>query len=93
VGIGFEKVQMGHIHVAFCAGVGSAGGRRKGLSLRKAGDAVALRDGDGSPETGRVWKDDRLGGLRASVIFGDDFRKPACVRVSGRFNTCLRAHT
>jgi hypothetical protein len=52
-GTGFEKEQIGHIHVPVLFGAGSEVGRWKGLSIR-AGDAVALREGPLTLESPRV---------------------------------------
>lgn len=45
-GTGFEKEQIGQIHVALVAGEGSGIGRWKGLSVRDNGDDVALLEGE-----------------------------------------------
>jgi hypothetical protein len=74
-GTGFENVQMGQTQVALLAGVGSGGGRWKGLSVREAGDAVALLEGVVSPCLFCV--DDRFEGFGTSVILGEDFKNPA----------------
>jgi hypothetical protein len=82
-GTGFEKEQIGHIHVPVLLGKGSELGRWKGLSAR-AGDAVALLEGPLRLDTPRVCIDDRLVGLGTRVILAEDLRKPACriVRLS-----------
>lgn len=75
-GTGFEKAHIGHTHVALFAGVGSAGGRWKGLSDR-AGDDVALLDGIDTAEICLFWTDDRFDGFGTSVILAEDFKNPA----------------
>ena len=76
-GTGFEKEQIGHIQVPVLVGGGSEVGRWNGLSVRDNGDAVALLDGAARPDTDRFCTEDRLEGLGTSVIFADDFKKPA----------------
>lgn len=76
-GTGFEKEQIGHIHVPVLLGEGSELGRWKGLPTR-AGDAVALLEGPLRLDTPRVCIDDLLVGFGTSVILADDLRKPAC---------------
>lgn len=76
-GRGFEKLQIGQTHVALLAGVGSCGGRWKGLSRRRDGDAVALLEGGVSPAMFLFWIEDRFEGFGTRVIFGEDLRKPA----------------
>jgi hypothetical protein len=77
-GTGFEKEQIGHIHVAVLAGVGSDVGRWKGLSLRDNGDAVALLEGGTVRlDIARFCTEDRLEGFGTRVIFAEDFKKPA----------------
>jgi hypothetical protein len=44
---------------------------------RLAGDAVALLEGELSAAA-LLWMDILLGGFGTRVIFGDDFKKPAC---------------
>jgi hypothetical protein len=74
---GFEKEHIGHIQVAVLLGGGSAVGRWKRGSVRDNGEAVVLLDGLLRSGVARRCADDRLAGLGTSVIFGDDFRKPA----------------
>ena len=76
VGTGFENVHMGQTQVALLDAVGSAGGRRKGLSVRVVGDDVALREGELRAAV-LFWTDILLEGFGTRVIFGDDLRKPA----------------
>jgi len=76
-GTGFEKEQIGHIQVAVLAAGGSETGRWNGLSVRDNGDAVALLEGAVRFDTARFCTDDRLEGLGTSVIFAEDFKKPA----------------
>lgn len=47
------------------------------MSARIAGDDVALLEGKPSPAA-LFWMDMPLEGFGTRVIFGDDFRKPAC---------------
>jgi len=80
-GTGFEKEHIGHIQVAVLAGGGSVVGTRNGLSVRDNGEEVALLDGLPRLDTARLCTDDRLDGFGMRVIFGEDFRKPACHKV------------
>lgn len=68
---------MGQTQVALFAGVGSDGGRWKELSVRKAGEAVALLEGVDNPAMCLFCADDRFEGFGTSVIFGEDFMNPA----------------
>jgi hypothetical protein len=68
---------MGQTQVAFLAGAGSDGGRWNGISVCRAGDAVALREGVANPAICLFCVEDRLEGFGTSVIFGEDFKKPA----------------
>ena len=68
---------MGQTQVALFAGAGSDGGKWKGLSVRKAGEAVALLEGVVSPVMCLFCVDDRFEGFGTSVILGDDFKNPA----------------
>lgn len=77
-GSGFEKVHIGHIHVAELTGTGSGVGRWNGLSVRDNGDAVALLDGVLRLDTARFCTEERLEGFGTSVIFAEDLKKPAC---------------
>lgn len=83
-GTGFEKEQIGQIQVPVLIGATSAVGRRNGLSVRDAGDAVALLEGEPllTPAKLRFCTDDRLDGFGTNVIFAEDFRKPAWMMVS-----------
>lgn len=76
-GTGFEKEQMGHIHVAELAEEGSEVGIWKVSSLLDNGEAVELLEGLLKLEIMRFCTDDRLAGFGTSVIFAEDFRKPA----------------
>jgi hypothetical protein len=78
-GTGFEKVQMGQTQVALLAGFDSGAGRWKGLSLRPAGDAVALLEGVLRAENVLFWKDARFAAFGMSVTLAEDLRKPACI--------------
>lgn len=75
-GTGFENVHIGQIQVALFAGAGSGGGRWNELSDRLAGAAEWLRIGK-LRATVLFWNGDFFGGFGTSVIFGDDFKKPA----------------
>lgn len=77
-GTGFEKEQIGQIHVALLAGAGSEAGRWNGLSVRDSGDDVALLDGECRLARARFWTEGRFEGLGTRVILADDFKKPAC---------------
>lgn len=77
-GTGFEKEQIGQIHVALLAGVGSEAGRWNGLSVRDNGDDVALLDGECRLVRARFETEDRFEGFGTRVILADDFKKPAC---------------
>ena len=76
-GMGFEKEQMGHIHVALLLGGGSGVGRWNGLSVRDNGDAVALLEGAVRLDIVRFCIEDRFDGFGTRVIFAEDLRKPA----------------
>ncbi len=76
-GTGFEKVQIGQTQVAVFAGAGSDGGKWKGLSVRRAGEAVALLEGVVNPAICLFCVDDRFEGFGTNVIFGEDFKNPA----------------
>jgi hypothetical protein len=76
-GTGFEKLQMGQTQVALFAGTGSDGGRWKGLSVRRAGEAVALLEGVDNPAICLFCVANRFEGLGTSVILGEDFKNPA----------------
>jgi hypothetical protein len=76
-GTGFEKVQMGQTQVALVAGAGSDGGRWKGLSVRRAGEAFALLEGVVNPAACLFCVDGRFEGFGTKVIFGEDFKNPA----------------
>ncbi len=80
-GTGLEKLHIVHTQVAVLAGDESAGRARNGaLSDLWSGDAVPLRDG-AAPEVGaRGCSEARFVGFGISVIFADDFMKPACER-------------
>jgi hypothetical protein len=89
-GTGLEKEQMRHIQVAVLAGEGSGAGRWNGLSARDSGDAVALLDGVLRFDIARFCIEDciedRLDGFGTRVIFGEDFKKPACSDVRRRIS-------
>jgi hypothetical protein len=74
-GTGFEKLQIGHTHVA--APTEGAAGCRKGLSALGAGDALLDLEGPAASEAERVDIDDRFEGLGISVILGEDFKNLA----------------
>jgi hypothetical protein len=78
-GTGFEKAQIGQIHVALLAGEVSGEGIWNGLSDRDSGEAVALREG--WLDAPRFWRDVRFEGFGKRVILAEDFRKPACLKV------------
>lgn len=46
--------------------------------MRDNGDAVALLEGVVRLDIARFWTEDRFDGFGTSVIFAEDFRKPAC---------------
>lgn len=75
-GTGFEKLQMGHTHVAAAVG----GGPRRAVPLPvPRGEPELLRARPGpTPEADRVCSEDRFAGLGKRVTFGDDLMKPAC---------------
>jgi hypothetical protein len=76
-GTGLEKVQMGQTQVALFAGAGSDGGRWKGLSVRRAGEAVALLEGGDNPAACLFCVDNRVEGFGTNVILAEDFKNPA----------------
>jgi len=76
-GTGLEKVQIGQTQVALLAGAGSDGGRWKGLSARRAGEAVALLEGVDNPATCLFCVDNRVEGFGTNVILEEDFKNPA----------------
>jgi hypothetical protein len=85
---------MGQIHVPLLTGGASGAGRWNGLSVRDRGEAVALLDGPLRLETARFWIEDLFEGFGTSVIFGDDFRKPAyCLSDVGTIQVGLPIHT
>lgn len=76
-GTGFEKEQIGQIHVALLDCEGSAIGRWNGLSERDSGEALALLEGALRLEMLRLCTEDRFEGLGTRVILADDLRNPA----------------
>lgn len=92
-GTGFENEQIGHIHVAELAGAGSGVGKWKVPPVIDKGEAVELLEGLLRPEMIRFWADGRLEGFGTSVIFAEDFRKPALVALANEGSKVGCTHT